>query len=205
MESGVVIKDDDGLFNEEQERIRLDDPLLTRESIKNRLTEYLNFDNQAALPYLDRIVNAIFRSNQDSKTEVLPYCDGILKRRMTSPSMLELIWSYWQEQGMLVQTMNAITLRFQNMRSSAHDPLGELEIDPLRPLNNMLWGYIQDEKNRLTLPRRAYEYDHHYGLKLIGKAVPNFDSADSRSKFIEAFHNLLYRTATFIAKMPIQP
>lgn len=99
---------------------------------------------------------------------------------------------------MLVQTMNAICMRFQNRRGpSERDPLANLEIDPLRPLNNLLWGYIQDEYNRLTVPRRAYEYDHHYGLKLVGKAVPELRSADSRSKFIEAFHNLLYRTAAF--------
>ena len=55
---------------------------------------------------------------------------------------------------MLVQTMNAITRRFQNVRGPGRpDPLANLEIDPLRPLNNLLWGYIQDEQHRLT--RRA--------------------------------------------------
>src|SRR5262249_24270659 len=53
------------------------------------------------------------------------------------------------------------------------------------------------EYNRLSVPRRAYEYDHHYGLTLYGKAVPMLRSADSRSKLLEAFHNLLYRTAVF--------
>ncbi len=97
-----------------------------------------------------------------------------------------------------MQTMNAICMRFQNRRGPfERDPLANLEIDPLRPLNNLLWGYIQDEYNRLTVPRRAYEYDHHYGLKIVGKAVPEIRSADSRSKFIEAFHNLLFRTAAF--------
>ena len=66
---------------------------------------------------------------------------------------------------MLVQTLNAISRRFQNVRGGGdRDPLAHLEIDPLRPLNNLLWGYIQDEQNRLTVKRRAYEYDHHYGL-----------------------------------------
>ena len=72
-----------------------------------------------------------------------------------------------------------------------------LEIDPLRPLNNLLWGYIQDEQHRLNVVRRAYEYDHHYGLRLYGKAVPEMRPADSRSKFIEAFHNLLYLCSVF--------
>ena len=98
---------------------------------------------------------------------------------------------------MLVQTLNAISRRFQNRGSGPRDPLANLEIDPLRPLNNLLWGFVQDEYNRLTVPRRAYEYDHHYGLTLVGKAVPKLIPADSRSKFIEAFHNLLNRAAIF--------
>lgn len=196
LQCGVVIKGGE-IFDQNQERIRLGDPSASLESINQQLRQYLQLDNPVVLPYLDRIVDAILRLESSSQDEVFPYFDGILKHRMTRPSMLELIWSYWHEESMLVQTMNAITLRFQNMRSSAHDPLGELEIDPLRPLNNLLWGFIQDEHNRLTVPRRAYEYDHHYGLKLIGKALPNMMSADSRSKFIESFHNLLYRTAMF--------
>jgi hypothetical protein len=64
-------------------------------------------------------------------------------------------------------------------------------------MSNLLWGYIQDELQRLTVPRRAYEYSHHYGLTLYGKAVPPMRPADNRSKFIEAFHNLLYRCSVF--------
>lgn len=99
---------------------------------------------------------------------------------------------------MLVQAMNAISLRFQNVRARGpRDPLAMLEIDPLRPLNNLIWGYIQDEQHRLTVVRRVYEYDHHYGLTLQGRAVPSIRGADSRSKFLEAFHNLLYLCAIF--------
>ena len=88
---------------------------------------------------------------------------------------------------MLVQSINAIARRFQNIRAPGdRDPLAHLEIDPLRPLSNLLWGYIQDEQNLLTVKRRAYEYDHQYGLALYGKAVPPLRSADSRSKFLEA-------------------
>ena len=72
-----------------------------------------------------------------------------------------------------------------------------LEIDPLRPLNNFIWGYIQDEQHRLTVLRRAYEYDHHYGLTLLGKAVPAVRGADNRSRFIEGLHNLLYLCSIF--------
>ncbi len=122
----------------------------------------------------------------------------LLQEKMAFPCMLELIWSYWHEEGMQVQTMNTITRRFQNVRSPhGNDPLANLETDPLRPLNNLLWGYTQDEQNRLTVVRRNYEYDHHYGLRLEGKAVQNFRPADSRSKFLEAFHHLLRMCSTF--------
>ena len=39
--------------------------------------------------------------------------------------------------------------------------------------------------------------DHHYGLSIYGKAVPTLRPADSRSKFLEAFHNLLHLSAIF--------
>jgi len=200
LECGVVIRNLGGghrLFRIEDEFIRLNDFTVSVTDLQNRLVRYLApFDSQA-LPYLDRIVQALVSLDPNRTNEVLPYCFGILQHRLTCPSLLELIWSYWHEESMLAQTMNAIAYRFQNRRSGPHDPLGELELDPLRPLNNLIWGLIQDEHNRLTVSRRAYEYDHHYGLQLVGRAVPSLASADSRSKFIEAFHNFLYRTAVF--------
>jgi hypothetical protein len=116
---------------------------------------------------------------------------GILRDAAMSPPMIELIWSYWHEQGMLVQSMAAIATRFQNRRMGSPDPLANLNIDPLRGANNLLWGWIQDEGNRLTVRRRAYEYDHQYGLSMFGRAVPELDPVDSRSKFLRCFHELL--------------
>jgi len=125
-------------------------------------------------------------------------CYGVLRKRLTHPCFLELIWSYWQEEGMLNQTMNAISRRFQNVRGPLpNDPLANTEIDPLRPLNNILWGYVQDEQHRLSVVRRNYEYDHHYGLRLAGKAVNDIRTADSRSRFLEAFHTLLSIVSAF--------
>jgi hypothetical protein len=101
---------------------------------------------------------------------------------------------------MLVQTINAVSLRFQNRRigsGAGRDPLATLEMEALRPLNNLLWGYIQDEQNRLTIARRAYEYQHEYGLTIYGKAVPTMNPVDVRSKFIEAFHNLLHVASVY--------
>jgi hypothetical protein len=171
---------------------------VTFDEITRRLDQYLGGATSTGQTYLRRIVDALIGSDPGRRAERLPFCDGILRNRFTCPSMIELIWSYWEEEGMLVQTLNIIALRFQNRRGPHdRDPLAHLEIDPLRPLNNLLWGYVQDEMHRLTVPRRAYEYDHHYGLTTYGKAVPALRSADSRSKFLEAFHNLLNRTAQF--------
>jgi hypothetical protein len=184
--------------------------------LKNFWMQYLKNVNgieNATLPYLalireklrdnkligDIVDSAICDCNGDNdKPPDGDRCNGIIRTKLTNPCFLELIWSYWHEEGMLVQTVNAVASRFQNICGpKENDPLRMMEIDPLRPLNNLLWGHIQDEQHRLTVIRRVYEYDHHYGLTLYGKAVPRLQPADSRSKFIEAFHNLLYLCAGF--------
>jgi hypothetical protein len=174
--------------------------------------EYLNSVNGTAnpmLPYL-AIISQKFRGeplkrqiflNEDVRlnNQRAERCVGVLRSKLQRPFLLELIWSYWQEEGMLAQALNAVTYRFQNRQTPVRgrDPLADLEIDPLRPLNNLLWGYVQDEQHRLSVKRRAYEYDHHYGITLHGKAVGPFRPADSRSKFLEAFHHLLYLCGHF--------
>jgi hypothetical protein len=167
-----------------------DTELLTYDLLRDQLQSYLK---PGTLPYLARILDTLKLPNVDS-----PLCYGVLKQDRCYPCLLGLIWSYWHEEGMLVQSLNAICLRFQNKRGPhSRDPLANLRLDPLRPLNTLLWGYIQDDFNRLTVARRAYEYDQEYGLRLVGKAVNDLQTVDSRSKFIEAFHNLLYVTSRF--------
>ncbi len=201
LESGVVIRDGEWnghkLFEATEEAYRLRDSAVSIAELNDKLKQYLQGSGNEVLPYLDRIVKALLATSANDPLEGLPYCNGVLRHRFSQPSLIELIWSYWHEEGMFAQTMNAIARRFQNQRSGPNDPLAELEIDPLRPLNNLIWGFVQDEHNRLSVRRRAFEYDHQYGLKLLGRAIPELRSADSRSKFIEAFHNLLYRTAVF--------
>ncbi len=162
---------------------------------------YLISQKLKDLPLKDQIfpvMSTLFAAGNERIRQESEKCTGLIRHKLACPIMIELIWSYWHEQGMHAQTMYAIRDRFQNRRSGpAPDPLAAMEIGVLRPLNNILWGYIQDEQHRLTITRRCYEYDHHYGVSLQGKAVPAIQPVDSRSKFLEAFHNLLYLCTVF--------
>src|SRR5262245_24087264 len=118
---------------------------------------------------------------------------------LAPPPLVELIWSFWLEEGRLTETMKAISLRFQNIRQGRRDPLADLKIDPLRPLGHLLGQYIQDEPHRLTARRRAYEYDHQYGLRVSGATEP-LQPVESRSRFPGAFADLLRRAEDFYAE-----
>jgi len=172
------------------------------QQIVNWWSTYLQADRSdpqaLMIPYL-----ALVRSRL-SDLPLTGFCDmgmtcyGILRSKLVHPCLIELIWSYWHEEAMLVQTLNVISRRFQNLRGAGdRDPLMRFDTDPLRRLNSLLWGYIQDEQHRLTVVRRAYEYSHEYGLNLEGKALRVMRPSDSRSKFLEAFHNLLYLCTIF--------
>jgi hypothetical protein len=149
------------------------------------------------LRYFDRIAQALVGPDVSGSFFRKDQCAGLIKSVLRGDCAIELIWSYWHEEAMLVQTMQAISFRFQNRRNGDRDPLSSLEIDPLRPLSNIIWGYIQDERRQLSVPRRAHEYDHQYGLQLKGRAVGNFNPIDSRTRFLEAFHHLLYLCTVF--------
>lgn len=151
---------------------------------------------RAKLPDIDikfhPFEDALSKYLEDCFQPAFDACYGLLASKLKFPIFLELIWSYWHEESMMVQGISSVARRFQNIRGGgAVDPLANLEIGPLRPLNNLMWGYVQDEQHRLSVRRRAYEYDHHYGITLHGTAVQGMRMADSRSKFIEAFHTLL--------------
>ena len=195
LECGTVIDDFDSsgaeLYDAADEELRLGEPLELG-AARELLGNYLGNDR---LPYIDRVIDAAFGS-RDPVNSI--FCKGFLSGRASCPPMLELIWSYWHEEAMLVQTMKVLSRRFQNLRGRGeHDPLANLEIAPLYPLNNLMWGYIQDEVHHLSVKRRNYEYSHHYGIGLYGEATSDFRPADPRSRFLEGFHNLLYRASQF--------
>jgi hypothetical protein len=172
-------------------------------TLSKKLSDYLGLNNTT--PYVDRICAAYLDivdpgllTSAVTIHEGNPiFCDDI-DAKVLQPCFVELIWSYWEEELGLVQAINAISLRFQNKRGPGdRDVLANLETHPLRPVANLLWGYVQDEDHRLTVARRSYEYEHQYGIGLVGRAVPKLRAADSRSRFLESFHTLLHQAAIF--------
>jgi hypothetical protein len=183
-----------------------DDQRLGRQSIslpqlqlmRQQYYQSLDGELKTVLPYLAVIRERLSDIPLKPATETPLNCYGILRSHLLGPLAIELIWSYWLEEGMLIQTLLAILARFENRKIHAGpDPLARFDLDPLRPLSNLLWGWIQDEYRRLTVRRRGLEYDHEYGLKLLGRAAPAEERVDPRSKFLESFHNLLFLAHIF--------
>jgi hypothetical protein len=155
----------------------------------------MNLRGENILPSVARVVENAFPEVAQEE-----WTGRLIGARINEPCLIELIWCYWMEQGMLVQTINALCQRFQNMRPyGTRNALLNLQIDPLRPLGNLLFGFIQDGPNRLTVSRRAHAYVDAYGdyYKLSGNAVGAFRPAESRAQFMEAFHNLMRRAGIF--------
>jgi hypothetical protein len=155
--------------------------------------------NIDVLPYLDLVrralgdVPVIGGGRYDDEASL---AFGILAEKLTRPVFLELIHSYWLERSGLMKTINAITWRFQNRANPypGRDPLAGVDIDPLRPLNNVLWGWLRDADHRLTEAQRRDEYKHHYGLP---PGPSDRRLADSRTRFMGAFHSLLAECLRF--------
>lgn len=186
-----------GGFAGERGRLGRDVSVAELERLRNEYYQRLGEDQPGMLPYFRIIRERLADIPLKSPDDVPPNAYGILPSALAGPAAIELIWSYWHEEGMLAQTLNAVLARFQNRRAPGRDPLARFDLDPLRPLSNIFWGWVQDEMKRLTVRRRSYEYEHEYGLRLLGKAVPTEPAADRRSKFLEALHNLLFLNHVF--------
>lgn len=155
---------------------------LIKGDVDAMITAYFGNDDKGLMPYLKRVKENI----------------GDFKEKLSYPFFIELIWSFWLHEGMQKQTINAISLRFQNKSNpTSKSQLRNLSIDTLRPMSNILFGYLQDEYHRLTIRRVNYEFLHQYGLKLKGKALENTRPIETRSKFLRAFNHLLYLAASF--------
>jgi hypothetical protein len=187
---------------------------LNLRELRDDYLDKLQDEDGRVLPYFNLIRQKLeevpLKNPNEIDTGGVDLCYGILKSKLQNPPLIELIWSYYQEEGGLVQTLNAIGLRFQNVRrpGPGPDPLANLNLDPLRPLSNLIWGYIEDERNRLTINRRNLEYQYEYGISLIGRAVQGISVAEHRTQFLRAFHDLLrmciefYEKASFTTIIP---
>ena len=101
----------------------------TPDDISAKLATFLGKDRGS---YIKGIIDSVFRG---SEFKASPFCPVYVGR---GPCLMELIWSYWHEEGMLVQTTNAIALRFQNVARHGRDPLAEFALDSLRPLSGFI-------------------------------------------------------------------
>ncbi|MEU5844560.1 hypothetical protein [Rhodococcus sp. NPDC047139] len=144
-------------------------------------------------------VNGIRERNDLAKPFLGDFESECWNMPLPTVPMVELIWNYWVEEGMLVQTLNRILARFQNrIVGSGRDPLARFSVNPLLPLRSLMWGIAESERERLTVRRRAAEYEYQYGLHLVGHAVPpRATTVERRTQFLEAFHNLLNATHHF--------
>ncbi|MBK9386376.1 MAG: hypothetical protein IPN34_16310 [Planctomycetes bacterium] len=185
-------------FLKERCLITLNDPSFRAlvEEASKRLRSVRRSLGTASLPSVEAVADGIAKVDSSIGTYV-----SCWDKEFRQLCLVELIWSYWHEEGGLVQTLKAISRRFQNRRApGSKDVLASLEIDPLRPLANVIWGYVGDEVHRLSVLRRAHEYEHHYGLRLEGDAVTQLHPADRRARFLELFHNLLQACVTFFQR-----
>ncbi|WP_218585549.1 hypothetical protein [Pseudomonas sp. C2B4] len=213
-----LIQKDTTAINIASERLGID--ISQGELVKIMTDQYFGTSFPPTIPYLTRVVEGLRGTDAErsanaakehvEKTQISqdpPYCGETclwlahlnqdFSAKLARPPLTELIWSYWMEEMQLVQTMNAISRRFQNVSSGPRDPLAQFELDAVRPLSNMIWGWVQDEQHRLPIERRAAEYQHEYGFRLFGRAVPTTHAADVRSKFLAAFHTLLNQCVPF--------
>jgi hypothetical protein len=163
----------------------------SREEIEENLNKYLR---DGELPYIARVIDAAFPYfDQEGRGY-----DRLRRRLFRQPLFIELYHELCLEHGMLMRTMEAVSQRFQNVRGNgARDPLAALEIDPLRPLGDVIWHWIQNEPLRLTPKRRIAEYHHGYGHTVIGDDMPGLRTADVRTSFPEAFSILLSQCEIF--------
>ena len=158
--------------------------------------EGLEYDVEV-LPYGTRILDAL-RGLPLKRAEVVFGNYGISSEPPHRPLLLELIWSYWHEEGLLVQTMDAVGRRLLNCHAPGgrHDSLSRLKFDPTQPVERVVSDYLQDEWSSLGKRRRAYEYEHEYGLSLSGKALPGA-GAGAGARFPAALGDLFAACSSF--------
>ena len=120
--SGVDLDDFSGVNLSEESR-RLNRTVQPGD-LEAEIREYLvavatgRGDLLKVLPYLGlirlQLRDVAIVGIDDGDGEAAQVCHGIIAERLTNPCFLELLWSYWHDESGLVQTLAAITWRFQN-------------------------------------------------------------------------------------------
>ena len=123
--------------NEAEERTRAE---LPRKTLEQMLRDYLELVPvragspavASALPYLALIREKLPEIPLVRLAEAFPIeggdptCAdeyvGIIAAKLRKPCFVELLWCFWIEQGLLVQTMNRISQRFMNIRGEGFGP-----------------------------------------------------------------------------------
>ncbi|UZN03471.1 hypothetical protein [Cellulomonas sp. S1-8] len=173
----------------------------TREFLERDTTTIIdpggNYLERGNLPYLENVASRYpdARFGRTATDVVADIDDDLLDR----PAPVELIWTYWNEESGIFQVLNLILARFQNRRlPRGGDALQRFSLSYLRPLRNLLYTWGDHEIDRLTVRRRAAEYQYEYGLDIIGRAVPgSLQYVERRSRFLESFHTLLHEALVF--------
>ena len=136
--------------------------------------------------------------DDDEATEI---CSGILAEKLDAPVLPRADRQLLARRGRArCRRSTPSCWRFQNRtpRGRRRDPLAGLDIDPLRPVNNLLWGLVQDQQHRLT--DRAARVRVRPPLR-AARSRPSRArrcAAPTRGRgSCEAFHNLLALAAVF--------
>jgi hypothetical protein len=86
--------------------------------------------------------------------EAAKICHDILAEKLSNPCFIELLWSYWNEEGGLMRTLNVITGRFHGPpRTRPTGWLGDRAAAAAE--QPVVWGWIRDS------PPRFIEALHH--------------------------------------------
>ena len=125
--------------------------------------------------------------------------DRVVSCRLNEPCLIELIWSYWHEEGMLVQTMNAISRRFQNVRAPGERDPSAAPGD--RPPAHRVQPALGPDSGRAARAVGQSAAPTNTRTSTASRSTASAASAvrpaDNRSKFLEAFHNLLHLASVF--------
>ena len=154
---------------------------------RREIGQYLGCPPQ--LPYIRRVVEAAFPQYELS----VHSGHSLLVDKINEPCLIELIWSYWHEEGMLMQTMNAISRRFQNVRPPAIAiPCCNWKSIRCVPSTTCSGATSRTSPTVCRSSAAPTSTRTSTGFRSTAKRCHHVRPADTRSKFLEAFHNLLH-------------